>query len=112
MSDYTYYDDQARRDAMRQSQEAAERERLQRQNDEAKRLNGLDRERAADEQRKRDAAANAEREAQFKASVRATMPAMDDASFESAWPMLKIEAMEEQSRRLMAEKRVMAAEYI
>ena len=112
MSDYPYHNEQARYDAMRQSQEAAERERLQQQNAEAKRLNELDRERVADEQHKREAAANAERDAQFKASVRATMPAMDDAAFESAWPRLRIDAMEAQSQRLLDEKRAMAAEYL
>ena len=82
------YDDQVIRDAKRRAEDEQRQAQLLADNEEAKIANAAARAAEAAVQRKRDEDAQAERETQFKASVRAEYPAMDDQTFEAEWPRL------------------------
>ncbi len=104
----TYYDDQARRDAMRLAADAAERTERERQNAIDKAYNESKAEQERQAQREREAVASAQREAEFKQQIRAEYPALDDKTFEAEWPRLRVQALEQRSAAILAAKR---AEY-
>ena len=102
LDDYQWKAEQSRKAAA-----AADQERLRRQNEEARILNERDAARRDAEDAKRQADAAALREAEFRAAVRASYPAMDNSTFDAEWPRLRVKAMEEASARSMAERLAM-----